>query len=404
MGLTRLLWTLSFAQFLAMQVWFNFSAVMPVVEREWGLSSTQSGIIVGFFHIGYVAAVFFYSFLSDRYNPKYSFMYGALIAGLSGILFSVLAQGFWSALLLRFISGVGIAGIYVPGMKIVAQTSSDRARGAALGLFVGSLVVGSGFSLLVSGLFINLVGWKGVIFITSCSAILAASLIYFSRIPENIHIHNQRLSMTLLKRVLTRRNLLVNISYTGHCWELYAMWAWIGPFMVYYFQTHSVANSISVGNFIGAFVVMIGGVASFIGGRMSDSFGRLKSIKLFTYISIACSLSIGWLTPTSMWILLPLVFVYGFTIIADSPIYNTMITEISEPEITGIALGIQSVLGFSATIFSPMIFGMLLDYFNWGIAFTTIGVMTIITPISISMLRKKLSVEIEAQNRDIDIL
>ncbi|MCM3125960.1 MULTISPECIES: MFS transporter [unclassified Mesobacillus] len=403
MGLTRLLWTLSFAQFLAMQVWFNFSAVMPVVEREWGLSSTQSGIIVGFFHIGYVAAVFFYSFLSDRYNPKYSFMYGAMIAGLSGILFSVLAQGFWSALLLRFISGVGIAGIYVPGMKIVAQTSSDRARGAALGLFVGSLVVGSGFSLLVSGLFINLVGWKGVIFITSCSAILAASLIYFSRIPENIHIHNQRLSMALLKRVLTRRNLLVNISYTGHCWELYAMWAWIGPFMVYYFQTHSVANAISVGNFIGAFVVMIGGVASFIGGRMSDSFGRLKSIKLFIYISIACSLSIGWLTPTSMWILLPLVFVYGFTIIADSPIYNTMITEISEPEITGIALGIQSVLGFSATIFSPMIFGMLLDYFNWGIAFTTIGVMTIITPISISMLRKKLSVEIEAQNRDIDI-
>ena len=404
MGLTRLLWTLSFAQFLAMQVWFNFSAVMPVVEREWGLSSTQSGIIVGFFHIGYVAAVFFYSFLSDRYNPKYSFMYGALIAGLSGILFSVLAQGFWSALLLRFISGVGIAGIYVPGMKIVAQTSSDRARGAALGLFVGSLVVGSGFSLLVSGLFINLVGWKGVIFITSCSAILAASLIYFSRIPENIHIHNQRLSMALLKRVLTRRNLLVNISYTGHCWELYAMWAWIGPFMVYYFQTHSVANAISVGNFIGAFVVMIGGVASFIGGRMSDSFGRLKSIKLFIYISIACSLSIGWLTPVSMWILLPLVFAYGFTIIADSPIYNTMITEISDPEFTGIALGIQSVLGFSATIFSPMIFGILLDYFNWGIAFTTIGVMTIITPISISMLRKKLSVEIEAQNRDIDIL
>ncbi|WHX41049.1 MFS transporter [Mesobacillus sp. AQ2] len=404
MGLTRLLWTLSFAQFLAMQVWFNFSAVMPVVEREWGLSSTQSGIIVGFFHIGYVAAVFFYSFLSDRYNPKYSFMYGALIAGLSGILFSVLAQGFWSALLLRFISGVGIAGIYVPGMKIVAQTSSDRARGAALGLFVGSLVVGSGFSLLVSGLFINLVGWKGVIFITSCSAILAASLIYFSRIPENIHIHNQRLSMALLKRVLARRNLLVNFSYTGHCWELYAMWAWIGPFMVYYFQTHSVANAISVGNFIGAFVVMIGGVASFIGGRMSDSFGRLKSIKLFIYISIACSLSIGWLTHASMWILLPLVFVYGFTIIADSPIYNTMITEISDPEITGIALGIQSVMGFSATIFSPMIFGFLLDYFNWGIAFTTIGVMTIITPISISMLRKKLSVEIEAQNRDMDIL
>ncbi|NKE05858.1 MFS transporter [Mesobacillus selenatarsenatis] len=402
--MTRLLWTLSIAQFLAMQVWFNFSAVMPVVEKEWDLSSTESGIIVAFFHIGYVAAVFFYSFLSDRYNPKYSFMYGALIAGVSGILFGVLAQGFWSALLLRFISGVGIAGIYVPGMKIVAQTSSDRARGTAMGLFVGSLVVGSGFSLLVSGLFINLVGWEGVILITSCSAILAASLIYFSRIPENIHIHNQRLSMALLKRVLARKNLLVNISYTGHCWELYAMWAWIGPFMVYYFQTHDVSNAISVGNFIGAFVVMIGGIASFIGGSMSDTFGRLKSIKLFIYISISCSLAIGWLTSASMWILLPIVFIYGFTIIADSPIYNTMITEISDPEVTGIALGIQSVLGFSATIFSPMIFGILLDYFNWGVAFTAIGVMTIITPICISFLKKRLSEEIEADIQGTDIL
>jgi nitrate/nitrite transporter NarK len=35
----RLLWILSFAQFLAMQVWFNFSAVMPVLENEWGLTA-----------------------------------------------------------------------------------------------------------------------------------------------------------------------------------------------------------------------------------------------------------------------------------------------------------------------------------------------------------------------------
>ncbi|WP_017755313.1 MFS transporter [Calidifontibacillus oryziterrae] len=383
---------LSIAQFLAMQVWFNFSAVMPIVEKEWGLSSTQSGIIVAFFHIGYVGAVIFYSFLSDRNNPKYSFMYGALIAGVSGILFSILAQGFWSALLLRLISGIGIAGIYVPGMKIIAQTSSERTRGAALGIFVGSLVVGSGFSLLVSGLFINLIGWKGVIFITSCSAVLSAAIIYFSKIPTNIHIHSQRLNMNLLKRVLVKKNLLVNISYTGHSWELYAMWAWIGPFMVYYFQTHEVTNAVSIGNLIGSLVVMIGGIATFIGGRMSDYYGRLKTINLFIYMSIFCTLTIGWLTDVSMWILLPLVFIYGFTIIADSPIYNTAITEVSDPETIGIALGIQSVMGFSATIFSPMIFGVLLDNFNWGVAFTSIGVMTIVTPICILLLRKRIEI------------
>jgi MFS family permease len=386
--MNKLLWTLSIAQFLAMQVWFNFSAIMPVVEKEWNLSATQSGLIVAFFHIGYVAAVFFYSFLSDRYNPKFSFMYGALLAGIAGLLFSFFAQGFWSALAFRLLSGIGVAGIYVPGMKIVSQISSPEKRGAALGIFVGSLVVGSGFSLLISGLFIDVVGWKGVVIITSFSAIVASILIYYSNIPQHIQIHRQKLSLGLLKKVLIKRNLLVNVSYTGHCWELYAMWAWIGPFMVYYYQSQGIDNALSIGNLTGSLVVMIGGLASYIGGKMSDRFGRLKTINLFIYTSIFCSLTIGWLIDAPLWILLPLVFIYGFTIIADSPIYNTSITEITDPEMTGIALGIQSVMGFSATIISPAVFGILLDFYHWGVAFTVIGLITFVTPICIAWLAR----------------
>ncbi len=389
--LNGLLWTLAIAQFLAMQVWFNFSAVMPIVEEEWGLSPTQSGIIVSFFHIGYVAAVFFYSFLSDKYNPKYSFMYGALLAGISGILFVFLADGFISALLLRLLSGIGIAGIYVPGMKIVAQMAPPEKRGAAMGVYVGSLVVGSGFSLLVSGMLINLTGWQGVILITSCSALVASGMLFFSNIPNNLHIEGQRLNMALLKRVLTKKNLLVNVSYTGHCWELYAMWAWIGPFLVYYFANNEVENAVSYGNLTGSLVIMAGGFATYLGGKMSDRFGRLNIIQLFIFVSIVCSLAVGWFIEIPIWILLPVVFIYGFTIIADSPIYNTALTEIADPDIIGTALGIQSVMGFSATIFSPVLFGLLLDIYNWGTAFTTIGLLTFITPVCIWLLRRQLT-------------
>ncbi|WP_240374403.1 MFS transporter [Bacillus piscicola] len=386
--MNRLLWTLSIAQFLAMQVWFNFSAVMPVVEKEWGLSPTQSGIIVSFFHIGYVAAVFFYSFLSDKYNPKYSFMYGALLAGISGMLFAFLANGFASALLFRLLSGIGVAGIYVPGMKIVAQTAQPEKRGGAMGIYVGSLVAGSGSSLLISGLLIAAVGWQGVITITSFSALVAAVMIYFLHIPNDFQLRGTPLNMALLKRVLTRKNLLVSLGYTGHSWELYAMWAWIGPFMVYYFSERQVDNAVSIGNLSGALIVMIGSIATFVGGKLSDSYGRIKVINLFVLISIVCSLIIGWLTDLTLWLFLPLLLIYGFSIIADSPIYNTTLTEIAEPEIIGTALGIQSVMGFSATIFSPMLFGVLLDLFNWGIAFSIIGLLTFVTPISLWFLKR----------------
>ena len=61
MDKSKILWGMSIVQFLAMQIWFNFSAVMPVIEDEWGLTSSQSGIIIAFFHIGYVGAIIFFN-------------------------------------------------------------------------------------------------------------------------------------------------------------------------------------------------------------------------------------------------------------------------------------------------------------------------------------------------------
>lgn len=108
---------------------------------------------------------------------------------------------------------------------------------------------------------------------------------------------------------------------------------------------------------------------------------------------IICSLTIGWLDSLPYWLLLPIVFVYGFAIIADSPIYNASLTEIANPDLLGTALGIQSVMGFSATVLSPVVFGLLLDLFGWGIAFTTTGLVTVITPVCVRALKKHLSAQ-----------
>lgn len=233
---SKILWGMSIVQFLAMQIWFNFSAVMPVIEDEWGLSSSQSGMIIAFFHVGYVGAIIFYSLLIDKYNPKYFIVIGAFIAGLSGVAFAMLAEGFWLTLLLRMISGMGIAGIYVPGLRILTDLFPLQRRGAAVGIYVGSLVVGSGFSLLVSGLLIEYIGWQGVIFITSCLSIIASILMMYIKIPVLKSDGNSlKFQWNVIKSVLKKKNLLVNASYAGHSWELYAMWAWIGPFLVYYY-------------------------------------------------------------------------------------------------------------------------------------------------------------------------
>ena len=271
---------------------------MPVIEDEWGLTSSQSGIIIAFFHVGYVGAIIFYSLLIDKYNPKYFIVMGAFIAGLSGVAFAIFAEGFWLTLLLRMISGVGIAGIYVPGLRILTDIFPIQKRGEALGIYVGSLVVGSGFSLLVSGLLIEYIGWQGVIFITSCLSIIASMLMVYIKIPARKSGGKLlKVQWNVMKKVLKKKNLLVNASYAGHSWELYAMWAWIGPFLVYYYGVQGLEQieAIRYGNITGALVIMVGGIATYVGGKLSDQFGHIKVANFFLIISISCSLMIGWL-------------------------------------------------------------------------------------------------------------
>ncbi|GAE35327.1 MFS transporter [Halalkalibacter akibai] len=387
----RVLWFLAIAQFFVMQVWFNYSSIIPVIETEWNLTSSQSGVILAFFHIGYVIAIIFYSFLITAYNPKYSFVFGAFLAGISGLAFAFWAEGFWSALLLRTLSGIGVAGIYVPGMKMVAEIFPPKKRGRALGIYVGSLVVGSGSSLLISAMFINIVGWQGVIIITSLLSIVAALLILIIRIPTSIKLTSQSLTFKKLKGIFKKRNLLINAGYTGHCFELYAVWSWIGPFLVFYFsnQGYEQGLSIQLGNTMGAFIIIIGGFATYIGGRLSDKYGRGQIATIFLIVSITCTLSIGWLSFLPLLIMLPITLLYGFTIVADSPIYNTAITEVTDPELLGIALGVQSVLGFSATIFAPLIFGIFLNHYSWGLAFMTVGFISLFAPICMYFLSKQ---------------
>ncbi|WP_018391847.1 MFS transporter [Bacillus sp. 37MA] len=386
---TKVLWWMSIAQFLAMQVWFNFSAILPVVEKEWGLTPMQSGLIIAFFQLGYVIAILFYSFSSEKYNPKSFLVYGTIIAGITGLILSFFAQGFWSTLILRTISGIGIAGIYVPGIRILSHIAPSHQRGKVLGVYAGSFVIGSGFSLFVSGLFIEVLGWRGVVLLTSIFCLIA-SIIFFSLKLPLIEGQGNHLNWKKIKQVFNKTNNLINGGYAGHSWELYAMWAWIGPFLVFYFlqQGYTEEAAMKYGNIIGAFVIMIGGIATYTGGRISDHLGRVKSANLFLMMSIICSLMIGWSIQLPIILMILLALIYGFTIVADTAIYTVSITEINDPDVIALALGVQSVLGFTVTIFAPLVFGFFLDVFNWGVAFTIIGVGTISAPICMLILGK----------------
>lgn len=378
--LNRILWTLCIAEFLIMQIWYNFSAVLTSIKEAWGLSNFQAGMIVSMFQLGYVVAVFFFSFLSDSHNPKKVFIAGALITGISSLLFAFLAKGFYSALLLRTIAGIGMGGAYVPGMRLIAGIFPKEQRGNAIGIFVGSLVVGTGTSFLLSGILVKTLEWNMLIAINSVGAILGA--IWVCRLGEiPVKTVRNRLTWGLVRRVINRPSMALNLGYLGHMWELHAMWPWIGPFMVavYQFHGYSSKDAQMYGNIIGGLSIVIGSIATWLGGAVSDRKGRIKTILVFLAGSIFCSLIIGWAGKWSIFATVLIAVLYGFLVIGDSPVYSTGITEHVDPDLAGLALGIQSVMGFAVTIVSPVVFGYLLDRTgSWGIAFVSLGIGALI--------------------------
>lgn len=388
--LNRILWTLSFSQFLIMQVWFNFSSILSTLKAAWGLTNFQAGLIVSMFQLGYVMAVFFFSFLSDSRSPQSIFVVGALLTGIASLLFAFFAEGFYSALFFRTLAGIGMGGVYVPGMRLLAGVFPSESRGKAIGIYVGSLVAGSGMSLLLSGLLVKWLSWNGLIILTSVGALVGALLVYFlEQVP--VVMTKTKLSWSLMKSVLNRPNVMMNLGYLGHMWELYAMWPWIGPFLIAMYKLHGYPSETAVmyGNLIGGLSIIIGGLATWIGGTLSDKRGRIRTILTFLLGSIACSFAIGWIGPWSLFAVVAIALLYGFLIIGDSPVFSTAITELVESPIAGLALGIQSVMGFGVTIISPSVFGLVIDTTqSWGLAFASLGVGALIGPLALMFLKK----------------
>lgn len=377
-SLNRILWSIFAAVTLITQNWYSFSAVLPMLQPLWNLTATQTGLIVASFQFGYVLyvlSVLICSFFSDTHSPQKILILGGLVSGLSSLAFVVLAHGFYGALMLRFIVGLGMGGVFVPGVKIVSTVFPPTQRGKVVGLTVSAMSLGSGLSIFYSGVFIAWFSWQALMVCTALGAGIGSWAVYALGTLQ-IPTSNIGVSTALFKRLLHKPILLINAGYMGHMWELYTMWPWIGPFMVFTMaaQGYDMQTAAVYGNTLGGISIIIGALATWIGGKLSDRYGRTSMILIFLSGSTICSMLIGWMIQVPIGLLTVVVIVYGFLVVGDSPILTATVADLAEPEIMGFTLGIQSVAGYGITILSPAVFGMVLDTtHSWVWAFTSLG-------------------------------
>ncbi len=359
----RALALLAGALVLAMTTWFSASAVIPQLQAAWHLSSTSRSWLTIAVQLGFVAGALLSSVfnLADIVDARFVIAGGALGAAAANALL-VAAHGLALALPLRAATGFFLAGVYAPALKLMA-TWFQRGRGVALGILVGALTLGSAVPHLVNGL--GGLDWHVVIAVTSLLTLGGGLLVLAAVRHGPFPFPHATFDPHQVRRVFANRGVrLSSLGYFGHMWELYAMWSW---FLV--FAGERLFASRSDAAFATFAVIGIGGIGCWAGGVLGDRWGRERTTAAMMVASGTCALTIGLAATASSAAAVVLALVWGFTVVADSAQFSTLVTEHAEQAYVGTALTLQLALGFTLTVATIWLIPVLESAVGWRWAF-----------------------------------
>jgi MFS family permease len=389
-------------------IFTTYSAALPILRDEWQMSATRAGMIQSAWHLGYLCSLFIVGFLIDRFGARRTFLWSAVAAAASALVFAVFASGFVSGAVLYGLAGLCSGGSYTPGLTLIAERFTSATRGRAMGFYLAAGSLGYGLSVIISSRLVPIGGWQ-LAFLVTCSlpcAGLALSLWLLRDTPNIVHSAPGGWEMwRAVPAVLNNKAALLSmLAYTFHCWELLGMWAWLPAYLAA--AAARTAEGIASGVSAIGLGILLAGLTHFtsmfgslIGGALSDRWGRSLTMLLFSCISLCFSFSFGWMSGWPLAVLFVTAAFYNLSSIADSSIYSTSITELVEPPYIGAAYAVRSVMGFGAGVISPWVFGFMLDVgrgispssetLAWGLAWTILGLGALPGPLMSWALRRR---------------
>lgn len=367
----RALVLLATAELLGMSLWFSASAVVPALQSEWRLSSREVAWLTLAVQLGFVAGTLLSALfnLPDVISARRLFALSASAGALANAALAWFAQGLTAALPFRFLTGLFLAGVYPPAMKITA-TWFRQDRGMAIGVLVGALTIGKASPYLITGL--GGENWRYSLFVVSAFAATGAAIMHLWVREGPYGFPPARFDIHQIKQVFSTRGVrLANFGYFGHMWELYAMWTWL-PMMIRSSVAHTGHSAMLAE--IGSFVVIgAGAIGCVVAGMIADRIGRTVVASAAMMISGSCCLLVGLFYGSSPWLLLLIAAIWGASVVADSAQFSTCVTELANPQYVGTALMLQTCLGFLLTMISIELIPTLVEHVGWQYAFAALA-------------------------------
>ena len=357
------------AQTCALLGFACYAVVLTTLQEEWHLSNLQSGLIASAFFFGYMLAVPLATALTDRIDARKVYLIGGVSATCGLLGMSLLAYNFWTALIFMALNGAGLAGTYMPGLKILSDRIQSGELTRHIAFYTAFFGIGTGFSYLCSGWILSALGWHYVFGLIALGP-FSAFLIVFLFIPALQHEKwkgpiNIRLQdvfpVDKWKLVLEDKNASGFIfGYTAHSLELFASRSWIVAFFAFCAIASGEEFFLAATTLAGV-INFFGVPSSILGNEIALRIGRQKWVCIVMLTSAVMGVALACSTGHSWWLIVALAVGHAIFIMADSSTLTAGLVMSAQENIKGAAMGLHSLMGFGGGLLGPAIFGFVLD-------------------------------------------
>ncbi len=379
---------IALAELLGMSVWFAANAVAPQLAARWALSQGETAWLSTVVQLGFVIGTALAAVLNlaDTVASRWYFT-GAAIAAAATNATLLIAPSFPFALLCRLLTGVCLAGVYPPAMKMAATWFVGR-RGLAIGVVVGALTIGKATPYLVHA--IPGAGVTPVVLCASGAALLAALLVAAAYRDGPTPFPRRPFTLALVGTVLRdQRYREILGGYSGHMLELYACWIWLPSFLAAsaVARGHTAEASAGWVSALSFVVLAAGAIGCVLGGELADRVGPVRLVVIAMFVSGGCALLTPLVFGAPSTLVIPLLLVWSVSVIADSAQFSTLVTRVVEPHAIGTALTLQTSIGFLLTTITIQLVPVVVAMVGWRFAFPMLALGPVLGITAIRRLR-----------------
>ena len=332
--------------------------------------------------------------------PRRIYLFSMMLCAISNLGFAVVAEGFWTAMAFRVLAGIGLAGTYMPGLKLLSDHLEDLGHGRPLAFYTASFGLGAALSFLLAGEAAAALGWQWAFGIAAAGPVAAVILILIG-LPREDPVSGQQPGTHLLdfRPVLRCRPAMGYVmAYTIHNFELFALRSWMVAFLVF---SQGLQPALESGGgpgwsptVLASLIVLAAVPASVIGNELAGRFGRHRVITVIMIVSAGFAAFLGFTAALPFWLVVVLCLIYAVAIAGDSASITAGVVAAAPPGYRGATMAVHSCIGFAGSFAGPLLFGVVLDLAgggtiaSWGWAFAFVALVALTGPVFLALSRK----------------